>query len=100
MRVDLFQLKSNKIVCSNHNGVNGAEGSVLIGTRLSGKETIDIFSGSNTTLIRLVQFEWKQWLQSELLKNREHFELPPFECSQILKGFLRIGINCIAIEDG
>ena len=52
---------------------------LLVDTGIPGLETIDIFGWSDAALIRLFELQRQELLHAELVKQRQHLQLPSLE---------------------
>lgn len=98
--IHLGQFPRQRVVRTDHEGVDGAEGRVLVHPGLAGKEAVDVLSRTDAALIGLLQLQWQEGLQSERVKHWKHFELAALEGPQLLLGVLGIGVDGVPVQKG
>ena len=82
--VDLGQLLGNQVVLTDKHGVGDGQDSLLVDSWVAGQEAVDVFAGTDATLIWFVELQRQQGLHSLVVKHRKHLQLAT--CKQ--KGLL------------
>ena len=90
--VDLGKLLGNAVVLSGKDGVQHSQNSLLVDSRVTREEAVDIIGRPNATLIGLLELQGKELLHAELIKEGQHLQLSTAELTELTLALLTVGV--------
>lgn len=98
MGIDVSQFDGDAVVFAHHDCMKGDEHHLLIGSTVSGKETIRVSVWADASGVGTLQFRRQQVFETEVMVSRVAFEKSALKSTQLVRRFLGRSVNEIRIQ--
>ena len=97
--VNFAQLVSNAIVFAHENCVKSDKHHLLVDTRITGDETVDIAARAKASSIRVVKLGRQEIFQAQSRVHGVALELALAESAQFCRGFLVSSVHKVGVDE-